>query len=44
MGQVELNYQVLALWTRMDLGVMSKKEYSEFLKAPALVEPYHQVI
>ena len=30
-------YQVLPLWTRVDLGVMTMKEYSAFTKAPALL-------
>ena len=29
---------------RVDLGVMVMKEYSAFPKAPALVEPRHQVV
>ena len=31
---------MLPLWARVDLGAMAMKEYSAFLKAPALLEPY----
>ena len=36
--------QVQPLRARMNLGAMSMKEYSRFLKAPALLEPHHQVV
>ena len=36
-------YQVLPLWTKVDLVVMAMKWYSAFLKAPALLEPHHQI-
>ena len=29
---------------RVDLGAMAMKGYSAFLKAPALLEPHHQVV
>ena len=35
---------MLPLWARVDPGVMAMKEYSTFPKAPALLEPHHQVI
>ena len=34
--------QVLPLWVRMDLGVMTMKEYSTFSKAPGL-QPLHLI-
>ena len=37
-------YQVLPLWARMDLAVMAMKGYCAFPKAPALLEPHHQII
>ena len=37
-------YQVLALWARVDLGVMTMKGYSVFPKAPALLKPHHQIV
>ena len=37
-------YQVLPLWARVDLGVMTMKEYSAFPKATPLLKPYRQVI
>ena len=36
-------YQMLPLHARMDLGVMAIKRYSAFSKAPALLEPHHQI-
>ena len=36
-------YQVLPFWTRVELGAMAIKWYSVFPKAPALVEPHHQI-
>ena len=44
MGQIELNYQVLTLWACVDYGAMAMKEYSTFSKAPALLEPHHQIV
>ena len=38
------SYQVLPLWVRVSLGAMALKEYSIFLKALTLLEPYHQVV
>ena len=38
------NYQVLPLQTRVNLGVMTMKGYSTFSKAPALLEPNHQIV
>ena len=37
-------YQVLPLQARVDLGVIAMKEYSAFPKAPALLEPRHQIV
>ena len=37
-------YQVLPLRARVDLGAMALKIYSTILKAPALVEPRHQIV
>ena len=37
-------YQVLPLWARVDLGAMAMKRYSAFSKAPALLEPHHQIV
>ena len=36
--------QVLTLRVRVDLGAMAVKEYSTFPKAPALLEPHHQIV
>ena len=44
MSQIELNYQVLPLQTRVDQGAMAMKGYSAFPKAPALLEPHHQIV
>ena len=37
-------YQVLPLRARVDLGAMAMKGYSAFPKAPALLEPHHQIV
>ena len=37
-------YQVQPLWARVDLGAMAMKVYFTFLKAPALLEPHHQIV
>ena len=37
-------YQVLPLRARVDLGAMAMKGYSKFPKAPALLEPHHQIV
>ena len=37
-------YQVLPLWTRVNMGAMAMKNYSAFLKTPALLEPHHQIV
>ena len=37
-------YQVLPLKARGDLGAMAMKGYSAFPKAPALLEPHHQIV
>ena len=37
-------YQVLPLQARVDLGAMAMKGYSAYLKAPALLEPHHQIV
>ena len=34
---------MLPLRDRVDQGVMAMKGYSSFLKAPALLEPHHQI-
>ena len=36
-------YQVLPHRDRVDLGAMAMKGYCEFPKAPALLEPLHQI-
>ena len=36
-------FQVLPLQATGDLGAMAMKEYSVFPKAPALLEPHHQI-
>ena len=36
-------YKVLLLPGRVDLGVMATKRYFAFFKAPASLEPHHQV-
>ena len=35
---------MLPLRVRVDLGAIVVKEYSAFLKAPALLEPHHQIV
>ena len=35
---------MLPLWARVDLGAMAMKGYSTFPKAPALLEPHHQIV
>ena len=37
-------YQVLPLRARVDMGAMVMKGYYTFLKAPALLEPHHQIV
>ena len=37
-------YQVLPFRTRVDLGAMAMKECSKFPKAPASLEPHHQIV
>ena len=37
-------YQELPLRSRLDLGAMTMKEYTPFPKAPALLEPLHQIV
>ena len=37
-------YQRLPLWVRVDLRVMVMMGYSTFPKAPALLEPHHQIV
>ena len=37
-------YQVLPLRARVYLGTMTMKGYSAFPKAPALMEPHHQIV
>ena len=36
-------YQVLPLRARVDQRSMAMKAYSAFTKAPALLEPHHQI-
>ena len=38
------SYQVLPIRARVDLGAMAMKGYSAFTKAPALLEPHHQIV
>ena len=38
------SYQVLPLWASVNLGTMAMKGYSTLPKAPALLEPYHQIV
>ena len=44
MDQIELNYQVLPLWARMDPEAMAIKSFSAFPKAPGLLESYYQIV
>ena len=37
-------YQVLPFQDRVDLGAMARKGYSTFPKAPASLEPHHQIV
>ena len=37
-------YQMLPFWVRVDLGAMAMKGCSAFPKAPASLEPHHQII
>ena len=37
-------YQVLPLWTRVDLEAIAIKGYSVLPKAPALAEAHHQIV
>ena len=41
---IDKRYQVLPLRARVDLGAMAMKGYSAFPKAPALLEPHHQIV
>ena len=36
--------QMLPCRARVDLGAMAIKGYPAFLKAPALLEPHHQIV
>ena len=38
------SYQVRPLRARVDLGAMAMKGYFALLKAPALLEPHHQIV
>ena len=38
------DYQVLPPWARVNLKAIGIKEYSAFPKAPALLEPHHQIV
>ena len=35
---------MIAPWARVDLGEIAMKRYSAFPKAPALLEPHHQIV
>ena len=35
---------MLPLWVRVGLGAMAMKGYSAIPKAPALQEPYHEIV
>ena len=37
-------YQVLPLWASVNLGAIAKKGCSAFSKAPASLEPHHQIV
>ena len=37
-------YQVLPFRARVNLGALAMKRYSAFPKAPASLEPYHQIV
>ena len=37
-------YQMLPLWARVDLGAIAMKGYFAVPKAPALLEPHHQIV
>ena len=41
---IDRTLSVLPLRARVDLGVMAVKEYSVFLKTPALSELHHQIV
>ena len=41
---IDWTYQVLPLRIRVDLEAMAMKEYSIFLKAPAILEPHYQIV
>ena len=38
------HYEVLLRWTKVDLGAMAMKWYSASPKAPAVLEPHHQMV
>ena len=38
-----IQFSINTLWARVDLGVMAIKGYTTFPKAPALLEPDHQI-
>ena len=35
---------MLPLWARVDQGAIAMKRYSALPKAPALLEPHHQIV
>ena len=37
-------YQRIPVWVRVDLWAMAEKGYGAFPKAPALLEPHHQIV
>ena len=42
--QFTVPFKVLPIRAKVDLGAMAMKEYSAFPKAPALLEPHHQIV
>ena len=37
-------HQVLPFWARVNLGAIAMKRFSGFSKAPASLEPHHQIV
>ena len=35
---------MLPLWARVNLGAMAMKGYTAFPKAPAILEPHHEIV
>ena len=42
--RVKYNYKVPPFLARMDLGAMAVTVYPAFPKAPASLEPHHQIV